>query len=56
MTIVQRDKVRAAVERALLLDPKRDMRAAIASAAAALCLPVEAVEDVVIGVDNEVSA
>jgi hypothetical protein len=56
MTIVQRDQVRAAVERALQLDPNRDMRAAIASTAQALCLPVEAVEEVVIGVDGEVSA
>lgn len=53
--IIQRDQVRAAVERALQLDPNGDIHAAIASAAQALCLPVEAVEEVVIGVD-EVSA
>ena len=47
MTIVERDQVRAAVERALLIDPKHDLQAAIASAAAALCLSMESVEDVI---------
>lgn len=55
MTIIERDHVRQAVERALQLDPNHDMHAAIASAAQSLCLPVEAVEEVVIGAD-EVSA
>lgn len=41
--IVQRDQVREAVVRALQLDPERDLDAAIAAAAAALCLPPETV-------------
>ena len=45
--ILGRNQVRAAVERALQLDPRRDLDAAIASAAAALCLPEEAVRDAV---------
>jgi hypothetical protein len=56
MTIVQRDQVRAAIERALQLDPKRDMRAAIASTAQALCLPVEAVQAALEPIGDEVSA
>ena len=54
--IVKRDQVRAAVERALRLDPNHDMRAAIASVAAALCLPVEAVRDAIAPVDEEQTA
>lgn len=45
MTILPRPIVRAAVERALSLDPC--MESAIAAAAAALCLPVEVVREVV---------
>lgn len=44
MTIIPRPIVRAAVERALTLDPC--MEAAMAVAAAALSIPVEAVRDV----------
>lgn len=44
MTIIPRPLVRAAVERALSLDPC--MESAIAAAAAALSIPVEAVRDV----------
>ena len=51
--IFQRDQIRAAVERDLQLDPKADMRAAIASVAAALCLPVEAVRDAIAPGDEE---
>ena len=51
--IVKRDQVRSAVEHALQFDPKADMRAAIASVAAALCLPVEAVRDAIAPVDEE---
>jgi hypothetical protein len=43
MTIATRAQVRAAVERALQLDPDTD--AAIAATAAALALPVEAVQE-----------
>jgi hypothetical protein len=45
MTIITRAQVRAAVDRALQLDP--DMDAAIRAAAAALVLPVEAVQEAV---------
>ena len=44
MTIIPRPIVRAAVERALTLDPC--MESAIAAAAAALSLPVECVREV----------
>lgn len=47
MTILERNQVRAAVERALLLDPKGDVDAAIATTAQALRLPEETVRDVV---------
>jgi hypothetical protein len=47
MTILERNQVRAAVERALQLDPRRNLDAAIATTAQALCLPEEAVRDVV---------
>lgn len=43
--IVQRAQVRAAVERARLLDDQGDLDLAIAAAAHALALPVEAVLD-----------
>ena len=43
MTIASRDQVRAAVDRALQLDPDGD--AAIATVAHALALPCEAVRD-----------
>lgn len=43
MTIASRDQVRAAVDRALQLDPKRDIDAAVASVAQAMGLTVEAV-------------
>jgi hypothetical protein len=43
MTIITRAQVRAAVDRALQLDP--DMFLAILAAAASLGLPVEAVRD-----------
>jgi hypothetical protein len=43
VTIATRPQVRAAVERALQLDPDHD--AAIAATAAALALPVEAVRE-----------
>lgn len=48
MTILERNQVRAAVERAVQLDPHQDLDAAIACAAAALCLPEEAVRDAVL--------
>lgn len=47
MSIVDRFKVRAAVERALALDPC--VESALAAVAAALCLPIEAVRDAVRG-------
>lgn len=45
MTIIERDQVRAAVGRALDLDCYGSIDSAIAAAARALCLPVEAVRD-----------
>lgn len=56
MTIVDRNKVLAAVERAFVLEPLAGGEAAIASAAQALCLPVEAVAEVVRERDAEVSS
>lgn len=56
MTIVQRDKVLAAFERAFLLEPLAGGEAALVAAAQALCLPVEAVTEVVRERDAEVSA
>lgn len=47
MSIVSHDQVRAAVARALLLGQDGDMEIAIASAASALCIAVEAVRNVV---------
>jgi len=52
--IVARDKVRACVERALLLDPNSDTEAAIASTAQALGLPVEAVRECVEKIEEPV--
>lgn len=52
MTITTRDNVRAAVERAMLLD--HDLDAAVQAVAATLCLPVEAVRDAI--AQNEVAA
>jgi hypothetical protein len=43
MTIVERQKVRAAVHRAIALDPHQDLDAAVAGVAQALCLPPETV-------------
>lgn len=51
MTIIQREKVRAAVERALQLDPQ-DRDAAIEAAARALALPVEVVREAMAPVDE----
>ena len=48
--ITSRESVRQAVARAMLLDPG-DTEAAIAAAAQALGLPVEAVREVVEGVE-----
>jgi hypothetical protein len=45
MTIATRDQVIAAVDRALQLDPQRDLDAAMECAAQALALPVEAVQE-----------
>lgn len=45
--VVSRDRVRACVERALLLDPEGDIEAAIASAAQALGLQVDDVRECV---------
>lgn len=45
MTIIERHKVQAAVERALQLHPDRD--AAVSATATALCLPHEAVLDAI---------
>lgn len=56
MTIVDRDKVLAAFERAFLLDPLAGGEAALVAAAQALCLPVEAVAEVVRERDIEVQA
>lgn len=56
MTIVERQKVLAAFERAFLLDPLGGGEAAMAVAAQALCLPVEVVADVVRERDAELSA
>lgn len=46
MTIVARETVRAALERALGLDPGRDLDRAIDATAASLGLPREAVAEV----------
>lgn len=56
MTIVQRDKVRAAVVRALHLDPRHDREAAVEVVARALALPVEAVLEAMQPVDEEQAA
>lgn len=45
--IIQRDKVRQAVARALLLDPTGGLESAVAAAASALAIPVEAVLEAV---------
>lgn len=45
--VVSREKVKACVERALLLDHSSDLEAAIASTAQALALPVETVRECV---------
>lgn len=45
MTIMERDRVRAALTRALELDPQHDMERAIGAVAHSLALPVEAVRD-----------
>ena len=45
MTITFRSQVRAAVERALQLDPREDLGAAINAVAQALCLPAETVAE-----------
>lgn len=45
MTIVKKDQVLAAIERALKLDPSVEI--AIAVVAASMCLPVELVREVV---------
>lgn len=45
MTIATRAQVRAAVERALQLDPRDDLGAAINAVAQALCLPAETVAE-----------
>lgn len=45
--VVSRDKVRACIERALLLDQRSDLEAAIAATAQALALPVETVRECV---------
>lgn len=55
MTIVQRDQVRAAVERALQLDP-HDSDAAVEAAARSLALPVEAVREAMAPVNEEQAA
>jgi hypothetical protein len=47
MTITTRENVRACVERAMQLDEHTDLDAAVQAVAAALCLPVEAVREVV---------
>jgi hypothetical protein len=47
MTIASRDQVRAAVVRALELDPESRFDLAIASVAQAMALPVEAVRQAV---------
>jgi len=51
VTIVTHTSVRAAFERALSLHPDRE--AAMHATAAALCIPFEAVRDVVDQVDEE---
>ena len=53
MTIVTREKVRAAVERALQLAP--DHEAAVAAAARALALPVEVVHEALADVEEQAS-
>lgn len=45
MTTAQRQHVLKAVERAMQLDTTGDEHAAIAAAAQALCLPIEAVQE-----------
>jgi hypothetical protein len=54
MTIIDRTRVRAAVERALLLDP--DLNAAIEAAAQALSLPIEAVQEAMQADDERMAA
>jgi hypothetical protein len=56
VTITPREKVLAAVDRALALDPKRDIDNAIQAAAAALGLPVEAVQAAMEPSDEELAA
>lgn len=45
MTIATRAQVRVAVDRALQLDPREDLGAAINAVAQALCLPAETVAE-----------
>lgn len=47
MTIIERERVRAAVDRALQLDPQRDTAAAVHAAAQALGLDVELVQQAI---------
>lgn len=47
MTVYPIERVRAAVARALLLDPEAGMEAAIQATAQALALPVECVREAV---------
>lgn len=47
MSIVQRAAMRAAVARALWLDPQAGIDAAMHAVAQALCLPIEAVQEAV---------
>lgn len=47
MTIATKESVRAAIDRALQLDPHEDTDSAIASVAQAMCLPVEVVREIV---------
>jgi hypothetical protein len=54
--IVSRDSVRAAVDRALALDPGQGLDTAVAAAAEALGLPVEAVREVIESTDDGVPA
>lgn len=54
MTIASRETVRAAVARAMLLDPEAGQEAAIEAAAQALGLPVDLVHEAV--ADTEVAS
>lgn len=47
MTIATKESVRAAIDRALRLDPHEDTDSAIATVAQAMCLPVELVREIV---------